>query len=159
MLLSRFQDKANDNLLKALNGFYVILGTLNLKLRFNTNNVTGLSGFVDSDWGGDITDRNNDKSTTGYIFKLDNCVISWASKKQQTVSISSTESKYNALRVAISEACWLKKLVNNFNVYELDEPIILYEDNQSAINIANNPENNKRLKHVHIKCKFIKEKN
>lgn len=67
-----------------------VKSTLNFKLVFKPNiDIDCLHGYIDSDWGGYIYDR---KFTTGYVFKLFNCSISWASKKQQTVSISSTES-------------------------------------------------------------------
>lgn len=101
-LLSRFQDKANNNLLKVLKRVLrYVKGSINLTLVFKIDNINLLYGFVDSDWGGDIKDR---KSTTGYVFKLFNCTISWISKKQQCVSILSTESEYIALSIAVSEA-------------------------------------------------------
>ncbi|XP_060530274.1 estradiol 17 beta-dehydrogenase 5-like [Cylas formicarius] len=61
-----------------------------------------LPGYVDSDWGGDTINR---KSTTGFIFKMFNCTIARASKKQQTVAISSTESEYIALSLATFRHC------------------------------------------------------
>lgn len=155
-LLSRYQDKANNNLFKALKRVLrYVKGSLDLKLIFKPDNMNNLCGFVDSDWGGDIYDR---KSTSGYVFKLLNCTILWASRKQQCVSISSTESEYIALSLAVSEACWLVKVLKDFCLFDLDEPIIMYEDNQSAIKVATNPENNKRLKHVDVRFYFIKEK-
>lgn len=113
-----------------------------------------LCGYVNSDWGGDVNDR---KSTTGFIFKLFNCSIMWSSKKQQTVSISSTESEFIALTVAISEVCWLLKLLSDFNI-KINSAVPIFEDNQSTINIAHNPENNRRIKHIDIKYFCIKEK-
>lgn len=156
-LLSRYQDKANNNLLKALKRVLrYVKGSINYVLLLRPDDNTNiLNGFVDSDWAGDISDR---KSTTGYVFKLLNCAICWVSKKQQCVSISSTESEYIALSVAISEACWLKKILSDFCIFDLNRPIILYEDNQSAIKVANNPENNKRIKHIDVRCHFVKEK-
>lgn len=155
-LLSRYQDKSNENLYKALKRILrYIKGTIALNLLFKPNfNDNTLYGYVDADWGGDVVER---KSTTGYIFKFFGCTISWCSKKQQNVSISSTESEYVALSLAICEACWLRKIIVDFDI-PFNCPIVLYEDNQSAINIAYNPENNKRLKHIDIKHFFIKEK-
>lgn len=49
-------------------------------------------------------------------------------------------------------------MLNDFCLFTLNKPVVLYEDNQSAIKVANNPENNKRLKHIHVRCHFIKEK-
>lgn len=72
-------------------------------------------GYVDSDWAGDSTDR---RSTTGYIFKVFNCSVSWASKKQATVALSSTEAEYMALSVAASEACWLRFVFQDLMLLE-----------------------------------------
>ena len=79
-----------------------------------------MSGCVDSDWEGDTVNR---KSTTGIIFKMFDCTISWSSKKQQTIAISSTESEFIALSVAITEACWLQKLLIDFN-FLINKPLL-----------------------------------
>lgn len=65
------------------------------------NSSTLLCDYENSDCGGDVVDT---KSTMGYVFKLFSCNILWANKKQQTVSVSSTESEYIALTLAITEA-------------------------------------------------------
>lgn len=155
-LLSRFQDKANMNLYNALKRVLrYVKGTIDMILIFKPNDDEHiLRGYVDSDWAGDTVDR---KSTTGYVFKLLNCTVSWISRKQQSVSISSTESEYIALSVAVSEACWLRKILIDLN-FVMKLPIILYEDNRSAIYVSKSPENNKRLKHIDVKVFFIKEK-
>lgn len=70
-----------------------------------------------------------------------NCTVLWASKKQQTVSLSSTESEYIALTIAVAEIIWLIKLLKDFEVLDFVEPVPLYEDN-----------------HLDIKFNFIKEK-
>lgn len=158
-LLIRYQDKGNDNLYKAFKRvLWYIRGFINVKLIFKPHfNTNVFRGFIEPDWGGDLIDR---KSTTGYLFKLFNCTLSWYSnqkKKKKCVSISSTKSEYVALFFAVSEACWLRKLLRDFHIFDLRMPTTIYEDNQSAIKIANNPENNKRLKHVDIRFHFIKE--
>ncbi|XP_043469909.1 uncharacterized mitochondrial protein AtMg00810-like [Leptopilina heterotoma] len=137
-LLSRFQDKANENLFKALKRLLrYVKGTIEMVLFFEPNkSKIILQGFVDSDWGGDTTDR---KSTSGFVFKMYDCTISWASRKQSTVAISSTESEFVALSLAVCEACWLIKLLRDLSI-EINEPVTLFEDIQSSIYIANNPE-------------------
>ncbi|GBP86571.1 Retrovirus-related Pol polyprotein from transposon TNT 1-94 [Eumeta japonica] len=70
---------------------------------------SNLVGFCDADWGRDLRDR---KSTTGYCFMYSNCLISWCSKKQSTVSLSSAESEYVAMSMAGSEACWIANVCN-----------------------------------------------
>lgn len=152
--LSRFQNCANEALLKALKRVLrYVNATLDLKLTFNSNESTDLIGYVDSDWGSDINDR---KSTSGYVFKLFNCPIMWSSRKQSTVSLSSSEAELKALSSAVVEACWLKNILKDFEISVC--PITIFVDNQAAISIGNNPENNKRVKHVDIKFNFIKEK-
>lgn len=86
---------------------------------------------------------------------FENCLISWCSRKQSSVSLSSTESEYIATSMAASEACWLINLLSDFNIGNCC-PVVLHCDNQSAIMIANT-DTLKRLKHVDIRYHFIKE--
>lgn len=111
--LSRYQHCASTALYKALKRILrYIKGTLNISLVYNSSGHE-LKGFVDADWAGDVRDR---KSTSGYILELYNCPVVWYSKKQLTVSLSSTEAEYIALSYAISEMLWLKKLLLDFNL-------------------------------------------
>lgn len=103
-------------------------------------------GYCDADWGGDLSDR---KSTTGYCFIFFNCLISWCSKKQGTVSISSTEAEYVGMSMVSSEASWLINILNDFNISNIS-PVTILCDNQSAIMVANT-NTVKRLKHIDIK--------
>lgn len=132
-----------------------VKGTVDLILVFKPDNSNIiLQGYVDSDWDGDTIDRI---STTGFIFKMFNCAISWTSRKQSTVAISSTESEFVALSLAVYEACWLKKLLCDMG-FMIEKPITLFEDNQSAIYISNNPESNKRLKQSMKNIFLLKKK-
>jgi hypothetical protein len=151
--LSRYQHCASVMLFKALKRVLrYIKGTLNYALVYNSTD-TGLQGFVDSDWAGDTKDR---KSTSGYLFNLNNCIVIWCCKKQLSVSLSSTESEYIALSMAIQEACWLQYLLNDFDI--VINQTVIFEDNQSVIKLAFNSENNKRLKHLETRYHFIVEK-
>lgn len=155
IILSRYQTYASSMLFTVLKRVLrYIKGTLDLSLIYKCNKDNLIQGYVDSDWGSCILDR---KSTTGYCFKVFDCTVMWGTKKQHTVAISTTESEYIALATATSEACWLRKLIIDFNIMK-DLTAILYEDNQSAIKISVNPGNNKRIKHIDIKHYFIKEK-
>lgn len=127
-----------------------------MKLTYIRGNYSDiLTGYVDSDWGGnDILDR---KSTTGYLFKLfERCTISWNTKKQSSVAASSTEAEYMALFEAVREALFLKSLASSINI-NISKEIIIYEDNNGCISIANNPANHKRSKHIDIKYHFSRE--
>lgn len=156
-ILSRYQSCASQDLWQALKRVLrYIKGTVDFSLIF-TRDVTShhIEGFADSDWAGDGVDR---KSTTGYIFKVFGCTVSWASRKQATVALSSTEAEYIALSQAVSEACWLRYLVFDLKVVDQYICVKIFEDNQSTIKVTKNPEFHKRLKHVDIKFHFIRDK-
>lgn len=151
-ILSRYQDCASNMLLINLKRVLrYIKHTLNYRLVYKCDD-SNLVGFCDADWGGDLRDR---KSTTGYCFMYSNCLISWCSKKQSTVSLSSAESEYVAMSMAGSEACWIANVLCDFNVSNVC-PAIMHCDNQAAITIANT-NSVKRLKHIDIKYHYIRE--
>jgi hypothetical protein len=83
--------------------------------------------------------------------------ISWRSKRQPTVAMSTTESEYMALSEATQEAIWLKALLQELKHFH-QPSVILHEDNQGCIAISKNPEHHKRTKHIDIKYHFIREK-
>lgn len=112
-----------------------------------------LEGFVDSDWAGDAKDR---KSTSGYLFFLKQSLLSWLSRKQTTVALSTTEAEYVAATSAAQEAMWLRNLLVDFGIQQVGATII-YEDNQGAIKLASNSKNYTRVKHISIKYHFIKD--
>ena len=87
--------------------FHYLQATHSSQLIFKCK-VTGsmtLHGYVDADWASDI---NNHKSTSGFVFMLAGGTISWSSKKQGTVALSSTKSKYIAHTHVVKEAIWLR---------------------------------------------------
>lgn len=156
-ILSRYTNKNNKELWQCLKRVLRYLrGTIDLKLTYRRCDFDNLlCGYVDSDWGGhDSSDR---KSTTGYLFKLFNkCTITWSTKRQMSVAASSTEAEYMALFEAVREALWLKSLASSIYV-NITQPIVIYEDNNGCISIANNPTNHKRSKHIDIKYHFSRE--
>ena len=104
------------------------------------------TGFSDSDWAGDQDDR---KSTSGYLFRVGNATVSWGSKKQSCVALSTAEAEYMSLTMAAKEGIWLNRLLAETNVEkEPSNPVTLYEDNQSAICLSKNPQFHGRSKHI-----------
>ena len=116
-----------------------------------------LYGYSDADWGGDISTR---KSTSGYVFFISGSIVSWASKKQSTVALSSKEAEYMALTQATKEAIWFRRLLQElgFQSQKSAAPTLIYEDNQSCIALAKNPVHHARTKHIDIQHHFIREK-
>ncbi|KAK9873685.1 hypothetical protein WA026_023685 [Henosepilachna vigintioctopunctata] len=117
-----------------------------------TKSTDNLHGFVDADWGSDKLDR---KSYTGFVFKISNSAISWESKKQRTVALSSTEAEYMAMAEATKEAIYLQNLI--FEITGKLNYITLFNDNKSAQALANNPVYHKRSKHIDIRYHFIRD--
>ena len=87
---------------------------------------------MDSDYGGDITDR---KSMTGIFVKLGSSPCAWISRKQKTVALSTCEAEYRAMTDAGKEVVWFRKLMFEAG-YEVDYAVPLKSDNQAAIDWA-----------------------
>ena len=131
-----------------------VAGTKDLALKYSKLPSFVLSRFLDSNYGGD---RDDKKSTFAYVFSIGSGAISWASKKQPTVTLSTTEAEYRAMSVAAQEAIWLRLLLNEIG-YKQNDPSLILSDNQSTISLAKNPVFHQRTKHVEIQAHFIKEK-
>eukprot|EP00253_Pinus_taeda_P010898 PITA_10898 len=106
--------------------------------------------YVDSDFAGDLDKR---RSTSGYIFTLAGGAISWMSKLQNIIALSTTEEEYIAASHACKEAIWLKGLFGEFG--RLQDNIKLFCDSQSAIHLAKNPTYHSKSKHISIKYHFV----
>lgn len=152
---SQFQTKFNDDHFShAKRMLRYMKGTVPLGLNYILDEKSnGLIGYADSDFGSDITDR---KSVSGYVFKVYGCTVSWISRKQQTVSLSSTEAEYIALATAACEAIWLRGLLKELGHEQL-KPTRIYEDNQGCISVAQDPKEHKRMKHIDIKYNFLRD--
>ena len=109
---------------------------------------TTLVGYSDSDWVGDMDNR---RSTTGYCFTLGS---GWSSKKQPTVALSSTETKYCAACSATTEAVWLWRLLHELRASQPSSTLALC-DNQSCIAIAKNHVFHARTKHIEVHYHYV----
>ena len=112
-----------------------------------------IHGFCDSDWAGDIDTR---RSTTGYFSFMAGGPIAWQSRLQTTVATSSMEAEYMAAYALIQEICWLRGVLSELG-FETDEPVKVFMDSKSAIDLANNPVHHKRSKHIAIKYHWIRQ--
>jgi hypothetical protein len=109
--------------------------------------------YSDADWGGDRDDR---KSTTGFIVKLNGDCVSWMSKKQSTVALSSAEAEYLAIGSAAKETKWLQQFLNELQIQSSTKTII-HTDNRAAKLICKNDIYHDRTKHIDIRHHFIRD--
>lgn len=107
-----------------------------------------LTGFTDANYGSAKEDR---KSTSGWLFCLGGGPISWSSKKQSVVALSSCEAEYIALNEAGKEAIWLKRILKELELINYSpSSTLIYEDNQGTIALVENPEFYRQSKHIDI---------
>ncbi|GJV97565.1 hypothetical protein Tco_1549142 [Tanacetum coccineum] len=104
-----------------------------------------VKGYVDSDYVGDL---DGSKSTIGYVFTLSGETVSWVSKLQSVMAMSTTEAEYVAAGQASKEAVWLKILLKELSHEQ--EKITLFCDNQIALYLARNPAFHSKIKHMRV---------
>ena len=126
-------------------------GTVDTGLCFGVD-TCDLSGFVDSDYAGDLDKR---RSTTGYVFKINGAPVSWRSMLQATVALSTTEAEYMSIAEGVKEALWLWGLLNSLGIKQ--NCVDLSCDSQSAIHLAKNQVHHARTKHIDVRYHFVRD--
>ena len=132
-------------------------GTLDHCVVFTkSENGIQLQGFCDSDWASSISDR---KSISAYVFMLnDNSgQISWKTKKQNTVALSSCEAEYISLSMCVQEAMYLRKMITFVYGEDVETRVKIGVDNQGTIALAKNPIINQRSKHIDVRYHFLRD--
>jgi len=130
-----------------------LAGTIDYGIHF-TKGAGALSGYCDADYAGDVDTR---RSTTGYVFVLNGGAVSWSSKLQPTVAVSTAEAEYMAAASAVKEALWLRKLVCDFGI-SIEEPVVIHSDNQAALKLLTNPIVSARSKHIDVLHHFARDR-
>ncbi|PLW15082.1 hypothetical protein PCASD_21521 [Puccinia coronata f. sp. avenae] len=132
-------------------------GTIDVGLRLSkpSSNEVTLCGYADADWASCPESR---RSVSGNLILLDGNVISWKSKKQPTLSLSSTEAEYKSIGDITKEIMWIKTLLKKIFNVQLKVPTPIFEDNQGAIALANNESNhsNYKTKHMSLRHHFVR---
>ncbi|KAG7579312.1 Reverse transcriptase RNA-dependent DNA polymerase [Arabidopsis thaliana x Arabidopsis arenosa] len=153
-VLSRYMQEPKESHGAALKQVLrYVRGTTSLGLFFKRTEKVKLVGYSDSSHNVDLDDG---RSTTGHIFFLDDCPITWCSQKQDTVSMSSCEAEFMAATEAAKQAIWLKELMSEILSIK-GEKVLLRIDNKSAIALTKNPVFHGRSKHIHRRYHFIRE--
>jgi len=153
-IISRFMEEPVQTHWKAAKRILrYIQGTVAQGLFYSRTEDCRLVGFSDSDWCGDVDDR---KSTAGFVFFMGGTAFTWVSKKQPIVTLSTCEAEYVAASWCVCHAVWLRNLLSKMEMKQA-EATRIFVDNKSAIELAKNPVNHERSKHIDVRFHFIRE--
>ncbi len=128
--------------------------TLQCGIFYEAKSQLQVHGYTDVDWADNVSDK---RSTSGFMFSFGSGAISWSSKKQPTIALSSTEAEYRGVAIAACEVVWLQKLLSDLG-QSVDVLVVIYCDNISSILLANNSVYHARTKHIEVHYHFITEK-
>ncbi|KAJ9561572.1 hypothetical protein OSB04_006732 [Centaurea solstitialis] len=152
-LCARYQAEPKESHLTAVKRIFRYLkGTPNMGLWYSKDSGFDLTAYSDSDFAGCKIDR---KSTTGGCHLLGGKLVSWTSKKQNSVSTSTAEAEYVAAGICCAQVLWLRNQLQDYDIQLSKIPI--YCDNTSAIAIANNPVLHSKTKHIEVRYHFIRD--
>ena len=153
-LISRFMScPTEQHWLAAKRLLRYLMGTMNMGILYKKGDYKELMAYSDSDFAGDLNDR---KSTTGSVFILSSGVVSWISKKQPVVSLSTTEAEYIAAASCACQCVWLRRILEQLGCEQKEYTTILC-DNSSSIKLSKNPVLHGRSKHIDIRFHFLRE--
>ena len=112
-------------------------------------------GYSDADWGSDLDEC---KSTFGYAFLLNNGVITWSSKKQPCIALSTMEAEYVACSTDVQEVVCLRRFFQNLEVVkDASDPVTVHCDSMAALAYAKDSKYHGRSKHIYIRYHYIRD--
>lgn len=153
-LVSRYMENPTQMHLLAIKKIMrYIKGTMDLGILYKRQGKIELRGYVDSDYAGDTDDR---KSTGGYIFILGSGAISWSSKKQAVVTLSTTEAEFISAATGSCQAVWLRRIMKFLKEEQTVSTSIMC-DNSSTIKLSRNPVLHGRCKHIDVRFHYLRE--
>jgi hypothetical protein len=127
---------------------------MDCKLTYTPSNSKELfTTYTDADHAGN---PDNGRSTSGFVVKVGTGAISWSSRLQSIVALSTTEAEFVAAVSAGQEILWLRNLFSELG-FSITGPSTLYIDNQSALAVAKNPEHHGRMKHLDLRFYWLRD--
>ena len=152
-ILSRFLNDPGEEHWKAVKRvFRYLKGTEGMGLVYRKVQGVTLEGYTDSDWAGDVDSR---KSTGAYVMLIGEGAVSWKSKRQDSVALSSTEAEYMASTQAAKEVLWIKDFMGELGMPQ--GTVSVFTDNQSSIKAMRNPVGHGRMKHIQLQAYFVRD--
>ncbi|KAL2985342.1 hypothetical protein AAZX31_12G146200 [Glycine max] len=152
-MCARFQSNPKQSHLSVVKRIIrYLLGIINIGLWYPKNSTCNLIGYSDSDFFGSKTDR---KSTSGSFQFIGSALVSWHSKKQNSVALSTTEAEYISAGSYCAQILWMKQQLSNYGI--LLDHIPIRCDNTSFINLSKNPVQHSRTKHIEIRHHFLRD--
>lgn len=148
-----YQETPNEShLVVAKRILKYVKGTEQYGIWYSEDSEICLVGYCDADWASNIDDR---KSTSNGCFFIGKNLVSWLSKKQNSISLSTTEVEYIAVGGCCTQPLWMKLMLLDYGIPR--DTMTLYCDNVSAINISKNLVQHSRTKHIYIRHHYIRE--
>ena len=129
-------------------------GIMHSGIVYSANSQPILTAFSDSDWAADLNTR---RSVTGYVVYIGDNPISWQSKKQTSISRSSTEAEYKALAHTTADISWVRQILRDLKC-SVHQPPIIHCDNMSVIALSSNLVFHSRIKHLDTNYHFVRER-
>eukprot|EP00268_Persea_americana_P058420 TRINITY_DN70637_c0_g1_i1.p1 TRINITY_DN70637_c0_g1~~TRINITY_DN70637_c0_g1_i1.p1 ORF type:complete len:219 (+),score=27.04 TRINITY_DN70637_c0_g1_i1:370-1026(+) len=153
-LISRYMSSPTElHMQAAKRALRYLRGTVNFGVFYKKGGNGELLVYTDSNYAGDQDDR---KSTSGYVFLLSSGAISWSSKKQPIVTLSTIEAEFVAAASCACQVVWLRRIMEMLGKKQ-NMPTIVHCDSSSAIKLAKNPVMHGRSKHIDIRFHFLRE--
>ncbi len=125
-----------------------------MKLQFGATPSKEVLGYCDVDWGGDLVDR---RSTTRFVFMIGGGAISWNSKQQPIITLSTTKVEYMVNTQATKETICISKLMMDLGYMEEKKVMVIRCNNQGAISLTKNPTHHAQTKHIDVQHHFVQE--
>jgi hypothetical protein len=133
---------------------WYLKGTIDPSLHLHVAASTTLTAYTNVDWAGCSDIRH---STSGFCVYIEDALMSWSSKRQNTILRSSAEAEYRGVTNTVVECTWLRHLLAELH-HGVKQTTIIYCDNVSAVYMSKNPVHHRRTKHIELDIHFVREK-